>query len=172
MLKIHPSIVIGTDQAGQIRFFNETAQKITGYTAEEVRGIDAIALLAPPDYQAAARAFMQACQRSNPAGMIKYPLVTKSGARRLVSRQCCAMDSETGCTGVLWLGVSVEEQVRLEELLHHKGTIVHKVLESVAFPLFVLDRQYCYMAYNAAHREMMKILFDADVEPGSHFLYK
>ena len=159
-----------TDSAGRIRLFNEAAQKITGYTAGEVRGKDAVALLAPPEYRTAVRDFMQACQSSNPAEMLDYPFLTKSGEQIRGSWQCCAMDDGEGCPELLWHGVALEERVRLEEASYQKGTFVHKVLEGVAFPLFVLDRQYCYLAYNAAHREMMKLLFGADVAPRGHFL--
>ena len=170
MSKINPHIVIVTDQSGQIRFFNEAAQKITGYSAEEVSGKDAIALLSPPDYQAAVRSFVRDCLESVPATMNEYPIVTKPGERRLVSWQCCAMDDELGCQGTLWIGVDVAERVWAEELLIRRETFIQHVIDGLNYPFFVVDRQYCYLAYNEAHRQLMKSLFDAEIELGGNLL--
>lgn len=170
MLKIHPSIVIGTDQAGQIRFFNETAQKITGYTVEEVRGIDAIALLSPADDQAAARAFVRDCLKSAPSTMSEHPIMTKAGERRLVSWQYCAMDDELGFKGTLWIGMDAAERLWAEELLIRRETFIQHVIDGLNYPFFVVDRQYCYLAYNAAYRQLMKTLFDAEIELGGNLL--
>ncbi|NMC32660.1 MAG: PAS domain-containing protein [Veillonellaceae bacterium] len=170
MSKINPHIVIMTDQTGQIRFFNEAAQKITGYSAEEVMGKDAIALLSPPDCQAAARSFVRDCLESVSATRNEHPVMTKVGERRLVSWQYCPLDGEFGCQGTLWIGMDAAERVWAEEMLIRRETFIQHVIDGLNYPFFLVDRQYCYLVYNEAHRQLMKSLFDADIELGGNLL--
>jgi PAS domain S-box-containing protein len=159
-----------TDQSRRIRFFNEAAQKITGYSAEEVKGKDAIVLLSPPEYQATTRALARDCLASASGILNEHPIVTKAGERRLVSWQYCAMAGEPGIQGTLWIGMDVAERVWAEELLIRRETFFQHVIDRLNFPFFVVDRQYCYLAYNEAHRQLMKSLFDADIELGGNLL--
>ena len=99
LLRAANVIVVILDCAGRIRFFNETAQRITGYTC-----------------------------------------------------------------------VDATERVRAEELLQKKETFISSVVEGLQFPFFVVDRQYRYMAYNEAHRQDMKNLFGANIEPDGDLL--
>lgn len=170
MLKIHPSIVIVTDQAGRIQFFNEIVQRITGYSVEEAIGKDAISLLSPPDYRGFAREFVKDCLESAPSTMSEHPILTKAGERRLVSWQYCAMAGELGFKGTLWIGVDVAERVWAEELLIRRETFFQHVIDGLKYPFFVVDRQYCYLAFNETHRQLMKTLFDADIAQGGNLL--
>ena len=170
LLRAANVIVVILDCAGQIRFFNETAQRITGYTGGEADGKDGFALLAPPDFEEIARNYFQACLCPDYVGTIEGPILTKSAERRSIAWQTFALDGPDGMEGMLWLGVDATERLRAEEQLQKKETFISSVVEGLQFPFFVLDRQYRYVAYNEAHRQDMKTLFDADIEPGGYLL--
>jgi PAS domain S-box-containing protein len=170
LLRAANVIVVILDCAGRIRFFNETAQRITGYASEEATGKDGFALLAPPDFEPVARNYFQACLCLDYVGTIEGPILTKTEERRSIAWQTFALDGADGVEGMLWLGVDATERVQAEELLQKKETFISSVVDGLQFPFFVLDRQYRYITYNAVHKKGVKVLFNADIEPGMDVL--
>ncbi|MHC1760050.1 MAG: PAS domain S-box protein [Negativicutes bacterium] len=170
LLRAANVLVMIFDCAGQIRFLNETAQQVTGYTSGEVQGRDGIALLAPPDHEALARSYFQACLCSDHVGLAGGPIVTKAGVHRNISWQTFALEGPGGMEGILWLGVDATERLRAEESLQRKETFIHGVVEGLMFPFFVVDRQYRYLVFNAIHKKGVKDLFNADIELGMDVL--
>lgn len=170
LLRAANVIVVILDCAGRIRFFNETAQRITGYTSGEAEGKDGFALLAPPDFEPIARHYFQACLCPGYVGTIEGPILTKSVDRRSIAWQTFALDRPDGMEGMLWLGVDTTERLRAEEQLQKKETFISSVVEGLQFPFFVLDRQYRYITFNEIHKKGAKALFNADIEPGMDVL--
>ena len=170
LLRAANVIVLILDCAGRIRFFNETAQRITGYANEEAKEKDGFALLAPPDFEPVVRKYFQACLCPDYVGTLDGPILTKSAERRSIAWQTFALDGPDGMEGMLWLGVDATERLRAEELLQRKETFISSVVEGLQFPFFVLDRQYHYITYNAVHKKDVKVLFNADIEPGMDML--
>lgn len=170
LLRAANVLVVILNCAGEISFFNETAQRTTGYASEEAEGKDGIALLAPPDFEAIVRDYFRACLFPNYVGTVEGPIMTKSGERRSIAWQTFVLGGAGSAEGMLWLGVDATERLRAEESLQKKETFISSVVEGLQFPFFVVDRQYRYLTYNAIHKQGAKVLFNADIEPGMDLL--
>lgn len=170
LLRAANVLVVILNCSGEIRFFNETAQRTTGYASEDAEGKDGIALLAPPDFEAIVRDYFQACLSPNYVGTVEGPIMTKSGERRSIAWQTFVLGGAGSVEGMLWLGVDATERLQAEESLQKKETFISSVVEGLQFPFFVVDRQYRYLTYNAIHKQGAKVLFNADIEPGMDVL--
>lgn len=158
------------DKEGRILLFNETAQKMTGYSADEVLGRDLFGLLIPSE---AAEMERQSCQEAFQPGYLgsgENPILTKAGERRMIYWQCCVIGDAEQPGSMLCFGVDVTERLRAETKLRQQDAFIHGVVEGLNFSFFVVDRQYRYLAFNEVHRKDVRRLFGVDIELGMDLL--
>jgi len=78
------------------------------------------------------------------------------------------MDDGTSVVRTAMSDITAERQVQ-EDLLN-QFTILKAIIESPGTPIFLVDRNYCYITFNNSHAAMMKSLFGADIEIGKSLL--
>ena len=163
-------MLILLDRDGRILLFNETAQKMTGYSSKEALGFDLFELLIPLEEVETER---QSCQDAFHPGYLgagESPILTKAGERRMIYWQCCVIGDAKQPGSMLCFGVDVTERLRAETKLRRQEAFIHGVVEGLNFSFFVVDRQYRYLAFNEMHRKDVRRLFGVDIELGMDLL--
>lgn len=163
-------IILALDRECRIRLFNDASSQITGYTAAEALGKDAIDLLIPLENAAALRQYFHSTLCEGYLGEHENPILTKSGQLRFIRWQNCTTSEQGEVSGRLCFGIDITERQETLEVLQRKENFIHGVVEGLLFPFFVLDRNYCYLAFNEIHRQGVKILFNAEIKRGDNIL--
>ncbi|MBI5475665.1 MAG: PAS domain S-box protein [Ignavibacteriales bacterium] len=64
----------------------------------------------------------------------------------------------------------ITEKKRTHEIIAQQFATLHGIIESGSSPIFSIDKNYCYTSFNQAHKNIMKILYGADIEIGKSLL--
>ena len=163
-------IVVLLDQQGKIRLFNAVAEKITGYSAAEAIGQDAFSLLAAPELRSALRNHFFASLTPRHVGTHDNPILTKSGEIRVISWQVCTIDGQQGGLNMLSFGLDITDRLQERMHLRRQESFIHSVVEGMKFAFCVLDRNYCYLAFNESHRVLMQRAMGTDIKVGMNYL--
>ena len=120
------------DPQYRVMLFSEGAERITGYEASELEGVDAIDLFTPTDEREEIRALYTGMCGSD---VVKrnLPIVTKSGERRII--ECAiACTSQVGSLEVVYniFGVDITERLRLDQV---KNDFIQTVSHELRTPL-------------------------------------
>lgn len=110
-------IVVGLDTTGDILVFNDTAERITGYTRAELANSNWFEVLAPrARYPDVWEMFQQL-----PAGEIvrqfENPILTKDGEERYIAWQNNHIQASGQITGTISFGLDITERRRADHLL-------------------------------------------------------
>ena len=112
-----PLAVIETDAAFRVREWNPTAERVFGYTREDVLGQDP-RLLVPQEYQAEVADQRQALLRSEAGSRFTTESLTRTGQRILCDWYASALRSEDGrFIGTILLAEDVTDRRRAESAL-------------------------------------------------------
>lgn len=113
-------MIVGLDEEGCVRVFNEAAEKITGYTHEEVEGRDWFELVAPRSrYPELWEEFAGWATGAALPETFEGPILTKSGEERHVSWRNSEVRDGSRATGTIAFGIDVTERKDLEDQLRH-----------------------------------------------------
>ncbi len=112
-------IIISMDMTGKIQIFNETAEKITGYSRAELEGKNWFEVLVPKDR------YPQVWQEFQLGGggwprVYENPILTKAGQERLISWQNNEVQEAGKIVGSISFGIDITERKRVEEALQRK----------------------------------------------------
>jgi PAS domain S-box-containing protein len=66
----------------------------------------------------------------------------------------------------LWWGARREQQAALAHLHQEGEARLRSILEAAATPIFSVDRDLRYVAFNMAHAEAMRALYGSEIRPG------
>jgi len=110
-------MIIGVDNAGELSLFNKTAEKLTGYTSQELTAGNWLEKLFPGEEFAPARDALTAMIRRELDKPVESLLITRSGEERQIAWQC---------RHVLWqdepialmFGVDLTERAQAERERH------------------------------------------------------
>ena len=146
--------VIATDPDGRITHWNRGAERLHGWTHDEMVGRSAAEFLAPADASVVAEVARELDRSEHWEG--EYSVEHKDGsAFPAYLRARVMLDGEGGRTG--WIGVSVDLTKRLESerALRTAGNYLRAVADSVGDGLFTLDTEghVTYMN-DAAERQL------------------
>ena len=112
-------IVVGLNKDGDINLMNQTAEKITGYTAEELTGKNWFEILVPKDkFPKAWDEFVAFIQTGNKSATSENPILTKSGEERYISWQNGILHEGDKIAGIISFGIDITERRQAEEELH------------------------------------------------------
>jgi PAS domain S-box-containing protein len=169
VFKLNPTpMAISTLAEGRYIGVNDSFLRLTGYSREEVIGHSSIemGIWAKPD----SRTRMLEMMRDQ--GNIhnsEYEFCMKSGETRLglLSVEAIRIGGQQYFLSIL---NDITERKKVEEELLNQFTILQAIIESPSTPIFLVDRNYCYIAFNSSHAAMMKSLFGADIEIGKSLL--
>ncbi|MEI6349496.1 MAG: response regulator [Verrucomicrobiota bacterium] len=110
-------IIIGVDVRERLRLFNQSAQKITGYTQEQLAKEDWLQTLFPGEDFAPAREGLMELMRQETGPYIETLLVAQSGEEKRISWQCRHVTYHDEPM-VLLFGVDLTERELAEQERH------------------------------------------------------
>jgi diguanylate cyclase (GGDEF)-like protein/PAS domain S-box-containing protein len=115
------SLIVVVDTRGGLLRWNRACERLSGYSAEELGGSDAIMeRLIPEDERARAAGVVDAIARGESPVNVEIHWRTRSGDVRLISWSCTGLTGPDGkITHVVGTGIDVTERTRLERRLRH-----------------------------------------------------
>lgn len=111
------AMVVGIDRQGKVTLFNQAAQRITGFTADDVLGKSALDMLGMPNRFPPAPDGSRRALDGIGARFHDGIIVTRSGARRQISWQNSAIMEDGKIVGILSFGIDETERNLAEAAL-------------------------------------------------------
>ena len=145
------AIVVGLDNHGNVRFFNQAAERIIGYTGKEVEGRNWFEVIVPKDrYPEVWREF----ERLRAGGLprnFENPILTKSGEERYVVWQNSEVREQGQVVGTISFGIDITERKRAEEELRATRERLEYVIGSNPAVIFTGRPRADYSDYDATY---------------------
>lgn len=111
-------IVIGINEAGELNLFNETAEKISGYTLQELHGKNWFKKLVPTrKYPEMWREYISIAEIGQTPKTFENAILTKSGEERYISWQNELLHDGDRTTGIISYGIDITERKKAEDEL-------------------------------------------------------
>ncbi|MHB9112896.1 MAG: PAS domain S-box protein [Thermoleophilia bacterium] len=112
-------MIVGLDTAGNVSIFNHAAEKITGYTIEELTGINWFEKIVPKDRYAYVWETFQKYQQETGAMPTTFenPILTKSGEERVISWQNSTSSAPDAEISTISFGIDITEKKKAEKAL-------------------------------------------------------
>ena len=109
-------MIVGLDEAGQVRLFNRAAERITGYGEDELRGVDWFEAILPDErYTEVWRKLIeQRCGKEEMPTLFEQPLRGKEGEKRFIAWQGSPIQAGKEIAAIAF-GIDCTERVRAEE---------------------------------------------------------
>ncbi len=144
-------MVIGLDALGNVRVFNQTAEKITGYTRSELAGKNWFHVLVPPDrYPEVWEEFNRLLTGEFPRHF-ENPILTKSGVERLIAWQNNEISEDGEIVGTLSFGLDLTERRQTQMALRDSEERYRLLFDSNPLPMWVYDLEtLAFLAVNEA----------------------
>jgi PAS domain S-box-containing protein len=126
------AMVIVMDAEGRVTTFSKEAEKVTGYTREELEGRSWFETIVPKDrYPEVWDEFNRLMAGGFPA-RFDNPILTKSGEERYISWQNSQLTEDGRVTGTLSFGMDITERRRAEAALKESEQRFRQLFEAMA----------------------------------------
>ncbi len=116
LIRTANAIVVGMDINGNIHTFNQTAERISGYTAEELHNRNWFATLCPKDQFPDVWELFEKTSSGNLPKVFENPIITKNGEEKIILWHNNEIVENEKITGTISFGLDVTAQ-RLSEKL-------------------------------------------------------
>jgi PAS domain S-box-containing protein len=156
----------GTD--GRFVYVSPACQRVSGYGREEfLQDAGLLLKIIHPEDRELFRQHQEEIESGKVEAGIDFRILTRSGEVRWISHVCTPVYGANG----RWLGRrannhDITERKRAEMALEERNSLLNSVLENTSESIFALDRNYCYIGFNQAHAEVMKALYNVNIEIG------
>jgi len=155
-------IVLSTDTDGRILTWNTAAEKISGYTFDEVRGHFFFEYCAEGCHEEVKKVFSSKGARKS-SSMAEWGLLTKNGAVIPVSWVCSLMkDDMSQCVGIVAVGRDLTERRKFEmQLLQSQklaalGVMAGGIAHEIRNPLAICSSAAQFLIEDDLRPEFMK----------------
>ena len=137
--------IFGIDAHGRVNEWNQTAERITGFTKDEVIGEDLVAEYITDDYKASVKEVLDKTLAGEQTANFEFPLFTKSGDRVDVLLNSTTRRDATGAIiGVVGVGQDITEVKKSQAQVIHAsklatlGEMATSVAHEINQPLNVI----------------------------------
>jgi PAS domain S-box-containing protein len=108
--------IFGIDNNGLVNEWNQTSEKITGFSKEEVLGKDLVETYITEDYREAVKRVLDSALKGKETANFEFPLFTKNNQRVTILLSSSTRRSASGeITGVLGVGQDITEVKKTEQ---------------------------------------------------------
>jgi PAS domain S-box-containing protein len=111
------AIVVGLDNDGNVRFLNQAAERITGYTSKELEGRDWFEVIVPRVRYPEVWMEFERLRAGGLPRNFENAILTKSGEERYVVWQNSEVREQGKPVGTISFGIDITERKRAEEQL-------------------------------------------------------
>jgi PAS domain S-box-containing protein len=120
-------MIVGLDRTGRIEILNEAAERILGYSREELLGLNWFEKVVPKEKYPAVFEMFQCGLLGQLAQRFENEVITKAGERRLISWQNSAVNEGEKIRSIVAMGTDITEW-KIEEERRH--SIERKMLDA------------------------------------------
>ncbi len=148
-----PNIIIGLDPGSRILLFNRFAEKLTGYTAQEVMGKEWIELFIPKEIQEEFRSVWKKIVRDNRVQHhYENPIIIKTGEHRLISWNNTVLLEAGRSKMVLSIGEDITERRRAEDALKESEEWFRTLADTTSTAIFIYQGERFVYVNRATER--------------------
>ena len=134
--------IFGIDNKGLVNEWNQTSEKITGFTKEEVLGNDLVQTYITEDYRESVKKVLENALQGKETANYEFPLFAKDGDRVMVLLNSSTRRNAAGdITGVLGVGQDITEIDKLRTASEAIGKELRQFIETANAPIFGIDSQ-------------------------------
>ncbi|MFW6254692.1 MAG: PAS domain S-box protein, partial [Chitinivibrionales bacterium] len=142
--QVHDSIVI-TDTEGCITGFNEGAEKLHGYTPDEIMGKD-VGILFPPEYRNMFREVVLKELKDNDAHHLEIPMISKSGKEIHVHLSLSLLKDAYGAAiGTIGYALDITDRKKMEKQIEEWQSLFEYIIRYDPNAIAVLDKNLRYL---------------------------
>jgi PAS domain S-box-containing protein len=132
--------IFGIDSHGLVNEWNQTSEKITGFTKDEVLGKDLVQTYITENYQEAVKKVLDNALLGAETANYEFPLFTKDGQRIMVLLNSSTRRNAAGdITGVLGVGQDITEIDALRTASEAIAKELRQFIETANAPIFGID---------------------------------
>jgi PAS domain S-box-containing protein len=160
-------IVTGPDNT--IIYYNQGAEKIFGYSAEEMLGNTTIQLFPDQDV----KQYRDLTSRLNRGFILdgEWKGRRKDGSTVWIDTRVTMMrDLHGNPVGLIGVSKDITDRKRAEENLRESESRLRSIFDSTIQSYFLLDREYRIISYNKAAENAIRAVFNCQVQPGDNML--
>ena len=134
--------IFGIDSQGLVNEWNQTSEKITGFTKNEVLGKDLVQTYITEDYQEAVKQVLDDALLGKETANYEFPLFAKDGARVMVLLNSSTRRNANGkITGVLGVGQDITQIDTLRTASESIAKELRQFIETANAPIFGIDNE-------------------------------
>jgi PAS domain S-box-containing protein len=123
--------IFGIDSKGLVNEWNQTSEKITGFTKEEVLGKDLVQTYITEDYRKSVKQVLDDALKGKETANYEFPLFSKDGERLMVLLNSSTRRSVNGkINGVLGVGQDITELVGSRKKLERRTRELDEALKN------------------------------------------
>ncbi|MGK0448896.1 MAG: PAS domain S-box-containing protein [Polaribacter sp.] len=132
--------IFGIDSNGLVNEWNQTSEKITGFSKEEVLGKDLVQTYITEGYRKAVKQVLDNALKGKETANFEFPLFAKDGERVMVLLNSSTRRDATGeITGVLGVGQDITEIDKLRTASESIAKELRQFIETANAPIFGID---------------------------------
>ena len=146
------ALLVSLSHCGEILSFNPTAQEVTGYCEDEVKGKFWVDVLIIPDKRAECQKRLSRVLKGGQSEMnFRAELQTRSGDKRTIEwHGSIRPDIEQGRVGLVLFGIDVTGKLAADEALSHALAKWENIFSSVQDPALIVSEQGIILDVNPA----------------------
>ncbi|MFT7049666.1 MAG: PAS domain S-box-containing protein [Psychroserpens sp.] len=134
--------IFGIDNKGRVNEWNQTSEKITGFTKGEVLGKDLVQTYITQDYQNQVKEVLDNALKGQETANYEFPLFTKDGQRVMVLlNSSTRRNAEGDIVGVLGVGQDISEMDKLRTQSESVAKELRQFIETANAPIFGIDNK-------------------------------
>ena len=132
--------IFGIDNKGLVNEWNQTSEKITGFTKDEVLGNDLVQTYITEDYRESVKKVLKNALEGKETANYEFPLFAKDGERVMVLLNSSTRRNAAGeITGVLGVGQDITEIDKLRTASESIAKELRQFIETANAPIFGID---------------------------------
>jgi PAS domain S-box-containing protein len=147
--------IFGIDREGLFNEWNQTSEKITGFTKEEVLGKDLVETYITEDYQKAVKQVLVDALLGKETANYEFPLFAKDGKRVMVLlNSSTRRDTNGNITGVLGVGQDITGLANNRTQTESIAKELRQFIETANAPIFGIDSHGLVNEWNQTSQEI------------------
>lgn len=149
-------LIVCLDENANIRTFNRESERVTGYSAAEVIGMNWPETFLPPEQHHPELRDFGRWVREHPYDTYEGPLLTKAGGTRTILWSNSSFtDEETGAIVAIAIGVDVTDRHRLQQQLRTAEYRHRAVLMAIPDYVLLINREGRILEVQGGRPELM-----------------
>jgi len=146
------------DTNGFFTYSNEAVKHILGYEPREIIGKHFCDFCPPQEKEAYFKKTRELFTKRMPFSRVFMKYLRRGGAEVLIESTGTPLyDKEKNVTGFAGIDHDITEQKKIEAAFQESRDYLYKIINSIADPIFVKDRDHRWVLLNDAHQEMFGI---------------